>query len=193
MERSNAWALRVVPFEAQALEETSAASIVLALYDTERIPLTRYLVFLGMDMEASRDVVQDAFLKLHEHVAGGGDRSQLRAWLYRVAHNLAQNRRRGAHASRVEALDASEAARYADVTQLSPEAALLHRERDAALSQAMLNLSAARRECLVLRSQGFRYREIAGILDASISTVAEHVQKGIEQIKRDLEKGRTGL
>ncbi len=193
MHRYDAWALRAVSLESQSLEETPAAKVVLALYDTERIPLTRYLFFLGMDADTSRDLVHDAFLKLHEHVTGAGDRSQLRAWLYRVAHNLAQNRRRGLGGSRLQSLQASEAHQIATSDDPSPEDLVLGRERDAMLERAMHLLTPTRRECLLLRAQGFRYREIADITGTSTSTVAENVQKGIEQIKHELTKGSTGV
>ena len=189
MGRSDAWALPVVSCRANVLEgDSSASALVLALYDSERIPLTRYLLFLGMDAETSRDLLQEAFLRLHQHLLADGDRSELRAWLYRVSHNLAQNRRRAASSSRTEPLDSTSNAWAAAAPEPSPEAALLRGERDHALTVAMQRLSQTRRECLVLRSAGFRYREIAGILDTSTSTVAEHVQKGIQQLRQELEQ-----
>jgi len=37
--------------------------------------------------------------------------------------------------------------------------------------------------CLVLRSQGLKYREIAEALNLSVSTVGENVQRGLEKLK----------
>ncbi len=40
----------------------------LDLYDREQTPLKRYLAMLGVDPETARDIVQESFLKLHEHL-----------------------------------------------------------------------------------------------------------------------------
>ena len=62
------------------------------LYRELRKPLLRYLVCLGLSTDEAEDVVQDAFLSLHKHLASGGAQENIRSWLYRVAHNGARNR-----------------------------------------------------------------------------------------------------
>ena len=65
----------------------------------------------------------------------------------------------------------------------SPESLVLNRERNEKLRLAIGALSGPQRECLVLRAQGMKYREIAAVLDLSISAVAENVQRGLEKLK----------
>jgi DNA-directed RNA polymerase specialized sigma24 family protein len=36
---------------------------------------------------------------------------------------------------------------------------------------------------LALRAEGFKYREIADVLELSTSTVGENVQRGLEKLK----------
>src|ERR1700719_3003124 len=62
------------------------------LYSELRKPLLRYLVCLGLSSDEAQDVVQDAFLILHRHLASGGPQENIRGWLFRVAHNRARNR-----------------------------------------------------------------------------------------------------
>src|ERR1700730_5379033 len=62
------------------------------LYRELRKPLLRYLVCLGISADEAQDVVQDAFLSLHRHLAADGSRENIRSWLFRVAHNAARNR-----------------------------------------------------------------------------------------------------
>ena len=62
------------------------------LYRELRKPLLRYLVCLGLSSDEAQDVVQDAFLSLHRHLASGGSQENIRGWLFRVAHNQARNR-----------------------------------------------------------------------------------------------------
>ena len=42
--------------------------------------------------DEAQDVVQDAFLSLHRHLASGGSQENIRGWVFRVAHNQARNR-----------------------------------------------------------------------------------------------------
>lgn len=167
---------------AEYLEDTSHRGVVLDYYDREQLSIRRYLLFLGLDQESCREVVQETFLKLHEHLLAGGDRTNLRAWLYRVAHNLARNSQTLSHASRTEPLgDAMKSAIPGGAE--SVEESLLAKERINRVNRAMDQLSPAQRECLILRSQGLKYREIAGILNLSTSTVGENIQRGLDKLR----------
>lgn len=157
--------------------------VVLAHYDREQLALRRYLLFLGMDIDSARETVQETFLRLHQHLLANGDRTNLRAWLYRVAHNLARNAQSAFHSSKTEPLPEPSGAADPVANLVSVEDELLAREQLSRLREGLSQLSTAQRECLVLRSQGFKYREIAEVLNLSISTVAENVQRGLGKLK----------
>jgi RNA polymerase sigma-70 factor (ECF subfamily) len=170
-------------WESEYLEDTSLRQTVLDYYDREHASLLRYVIFLGVDPETAREIVQDCFLKLHEHLRAGSDTSQLRAWLYRVAHNLARNARASASATKTSPLvDLSPSAEPQSL-EITPEQELLERERLRRLRRSIDGLSVAQRECLVLRSQGLKYREIAQVLNLSVSAVAENVQRALSRLK----------
>ena len=78
-----------VPCKTGSVEIGNHSRILLDLYDREQTPLKRYVAMLGIDAETARDIVQEGFLKLHEHLLAGGDQANLRAWLYRVVDNNA--------------------------------------------------------------------------------------------------------
>src|SRR5271167_3968348 len=65
-----------------------------ALYRELRKPLLRYLAGLGLSSEEAQDVVQDAFLSMHKHLAAGGSQENIRSWLFRVAHKRPNNSRK---------------------------------------------------------------------------------------------------
>jgi len=167
-------------------KDASSVDLVLQHYDSEQLPLRRYLIFLGIDAETASEIVQECFLRLHEHLMRGGDQSQLRAWLYRVGHNLVRNAQSAFHSAKTD--------RFADMTELnslaakekSAEEELLAKEQVSTFHHAMSQLSAAQRDCLVLRAQGLKYREIAEALKLSVSTVAENVQRGLERLKESM-------
>jgi RNA polymerase sigma-70 factor, ECF subfamily len=163
------------------VEESSLERLVLEHYDRDRVPLERYLCFFGIEAEAVRDIIQEAFLKLHQHLLAGGDAQHLRAWLYRVAHNLALNTRSAAYVRKTGRLPET----MDPVTPMaSPEQMLLDRERDANLREAVAALSPTQRECIVLRAQGFKYREIADVLQLSTSAAAENIQRAIGLLRK---------
>lgn len=170
-------------WKADYLEDVSVRRLVVEHYDREGVPLRRYLQFLGIDPETAREIAHESFLKLHQHLLAGGDRTNLRAWLYRVAHNLGRNTQTAFRSSRTDLL--------ADVTvagdpashAASPEEQLLSEERSRMVREAMHRLSAAQRDCLVLRAQGLKYREIAEVLNLAVSTVGENVQRGLDKLK----------
>lgn len=183
MDPADILALPGATFETEYLEDISLRRLLIEHYDQEQIPLRRYLALLGLDDDTARELVQETFLKLHQHLLGGGDRRNLRAWLYRVAHNLARNAQSAFRTSKTDPLPDVLAARELSSTDTSIEDELLARERAERLRQAMEQLSAAQKECLVLRAQGFKYREIADVLNISVSTVGENVQRGLEKLK----------
>ena len=185
MDSSETLALPKAGCAPQYLEDTSLRRLVLDLYDQEHIAIRRYLIFLGLGSDAAQEIVQDAFLKLHEHLLANGDRRNLRAWLYRVAHNLGRNAQTSARVTKTHALDEGVRA-HVRANLSSVEEQLLEAERNARVREAINGLSAAQRECLVLRAQGLKYREIAEALNLSISTVGENVQRGLEKLKECL-------
>jgi RNA polymerase sigma-70 factor (ECF subfamily) len=109
-----------------------------------------------------------------------------RAWVFRVAHNLAIDEQR-----RVRAREAHEyPTDAADLAFLFPDPApsaeheLLRRERHDWLRAAMQGLSAQERRCLFLRAQGLRYREIGEVLDIRIPTVVTFLTRAIQKLTK---------
>jgi RNA polymerase sigma-70 factor, ECF subfamily len=149
------------------------------LYRELRKPLLRYLVCLGLSRDEAQDVVQDAFVSLQRHLAANGSQESIKSWLYRVAHNQARNRQKS-YARRFAApLDAGvEAIPDRD----TPERKVLAKEKFERLEKAMRSLSDTERECLLLRSSGLRYREIAQVLGIATSTVGDTVDRAIKKL-----------
>jgi len=149
------------------------------LYQELREPLVRYLVCLGMSFDEAQDVVQDAFVSLQRHLSSGGSKENIRAWLFRVAHNRARNHQTS-YERRFRAPLDSEVEAIAD--QASPERAVLEKEKARQLGNAIRTLTDAERECLLLRAGGLRYREMSEILQIPISSVSDTVERAIKKL-----------
>lgn len=179
-------ALRTAAWDSDEVEDAAGTRQILDLYDSEQVSLRRYLMYRGVDGESAAEAVQESFLRLHQHLLAGGERTNLRAWLYRVAHNLGRNTQSAARVSRTIPLPEEGSPAVASDPGASAEEQLLAREKELQFRRALSSLSPAQRSCLALRSQGLKYREIAGALGLSTSTVAENVQRGLEKLKESL-------
>src|SRR4051794_13312512 len=175
MEQADSLSLPSATWETKYLEDVKLRRLVLELYDREHVALRRYLSFLGVEVETGQEIVQETFLKLHQHLLDGGDQSNLRAWLYRVAHNLARNWQKSFRTSKTDFLSDVTAAGDPPASTASAEDKLLAAEQMKRFREALRQLSPAQRECLALRAQGMKYREIAEVLDLSVSAVGENI------------------
>jgi len=157
-------------------------SVLSALFDELRAPLFRYLfAMLGSAAEAE-DVAQECFLRLFVELRNGKKVGNPKAWLFRVGHRIVLDRWRSAPAE--QSLEDSPAD-VADDRQISSEENLLQQERLQLMRAAMNRLSTQQRLCLHLRTECFRYREIAEILGISESTVCENIRRGLTRLIKD--------
>src|SRR5271156_1419397 len=129
--------LPLARFAADSCEATT-------LYRELRKPLLRYLVCLGFSADEAQDVVQDAFVSLHRHLAAGGSQENIRSWLFRVAHNRARN-----HQNRYDRrFSAPLDERIESIPdQATPERAVLEKEKFLRLGNAIRTLTEPEREC----------------------------------------------
>lgn len=151
------------------------------LYVTAFAGAVRYLVMSGVPGEAAAEAVQDAFLGLYQAWRKGEKIREPRAWVYRVARNAALNSLRAQ--SRQTVLP-DEWESHLTSGEASAETRAIEAERMEGFREALQGLSERQRLCLELRAQGMRYREIAAVLDIQISTAAEYVRRGIEELRK---------
>lgn len=160
-----------------------ARRIVLLLFDAHRGGVRRYVRALGVSDRDGDDVVQEVFLALFDHVARGRDRSNLRGWIFRVAHNLAL-RHRAREGRRRRLLTLFGPRRLVEATPPTPEDHYLQGQRQARLLAVVDALPARERRCLQLRAEGLRYREIARVLGISLGSVANTLARGLARLRR---------
>lgn len=161
---------------------------VVALFDDLRACLLRYLLSFSLSVVDSEDLLQDAFLALFHHLKQDKSRENLRGWLFRVAHNLALKHLRSQQSATVF----SESVVFPERSLISPDLNPEDQCLAAQMSERVLRVVAALPEqtrcCLQLRAEGFRYREIAEVLDVSLGSVAARLAEAVARIARAVER-----
>ncbi len=154
---------------------------VVRLYEETRGDVYHYLLRLGLNPSQAQEGAQEVFLRLHSALQRGESIDYPRAWVFRVAHNLAITEHRVG--DRWTTLDAGLEAALTDRGP-GPEARVLQRERAARLAEALAELSPQQRRCLYLRAEGLRYREIAEAIGVRVSTVSQFLTRAISRLRR---------
>jgi len=155
---------------------------VTGYFEQLRDPVYRYVVAAFGNSAQAEDVIQEAFLQLYRCLHAGQSIGNARAWIFRVAHNLAVNQIKSQQF--ITPLDDDT---WAEVRRLyrdsspTPEQKLIQQEKFDRLRIAVASLTAPERQCLHLRTKGFRYREIAKILGMGTTTVAETLYPVIDK------------
>src|SRR5215813_11204692 len=139
---------------------------IVGLFDQTRGRLLRYALSFGLPAADAEEIVQDVFLALYQHLSGGKSRDGLRGWLFRVTHNLSLKRRLAISrmAGEPMTVNCADKCNLVADPQPNPEDQLAFRQRRDRLRSVMDALPEIDRECLYLRSEGIRYREIADVL-----------------------------
>ena len=168
--------------ERRARLEREASRIVAGHFEALGHKISRYVQSLGVAAGDVDDVLQEVFLALFRHVAGGGPRTHVRGWVFRVAHNLGMRQLRSEHRLRSKAVESRHL--RANIAPRDPEEQLLDGLRQKQLLAVFAALPEKDRQCLALRLEGLRYREIGEALGISLGTVANSVARSLEKLER---------
>lgn len=155
-------------------------------------PLLAFVISLTGSESGAEDLAQEVFIRTWAHREGWDDRGSPRAYLYRIARNLALNARRDGRSAhrRLAPLPAvatsrngADRARRAD----HPEHRFAVRTLEADIKRAVNALPPRRREVFTLaRFQGLSHREIAETLGIAPQTVANHMRLALEELREAL-------
>lgn len=140
----------------------------------------RYLRGMGCEHGIAEEITQETFLRLYRAMQTTAGVNDERAWAFRVARNLYVDSRRESQRYRKD--DGGVEERGPADSGLDPEQIMLHREREQRIEAAVLELPELHRECMHLRAQGLRYREIAVALDISLSAAVEYIRSAVKRL-----------
>lgn len=155
-----------------------------ALVGAHSAAIYGYLWRLLRDCDDAEDALQDTFLRAYRGQGRLDGHTNPRAWLYRIATNVARTRlkQRGREALRTVALDPELAAAGHGPAEQASHNALL-----AAVAAAVDALPHHQRAALILRQyQGLDYDQVAAILECSPESARASVYQGMKKLRMEV-------
>ena len=160
------------------------------LYERYMEQIFRYLYYQTADQHEAEDLTETVFLKAWQALP----RSRkpivnLRAWLYRLAHNLVIDRRRTR--KQVAAIDDHP---HLTDPAVSPEQALQSKEASQALADRLSQLKPQSRQVLICRFvNDLSHSETAEIMGLKENHVRVLQFRALQEMRRRLEKDPSSL
>jgi len=142
--------------------------------------LYRYLDRLTGDPEQAADLAQETFVRLYHRGSLPDDTA---AWVITVAMNLFRNDQ-SSRSRRMRLLTGARGEQVQGDPSISPMDATLAEESRRQVRAAIDQMPERERRMLLLRAEGYSYREIAGALElneASVGTLLARAQRTFRQ------------
>ncbi|OKH88243.1 RNA polymerase sigma factor [Thalassospira sp. TSL5-1] len=165
------------------------ASVLIRIFQENYDNLLRFLTRrMGGDAQRAADIAQDTYLRLAAAPVSDGKIDNPRAYVYRVAGNLAIDwmRREKRHFASSQS-DAGQVPEQVEDPKPSPEMTVMGRQQLALIDRALDRLPEnPRRALLMFRMDGFSHARIAQELGVSESMVAKYIARALQQCRDEL-------
>lgn len=145
--------------------------------------LIRYVETFVKDRETARDIVQDSFMKLHQH-SDQPTAKGLKPWMYRVCRNAAiDHLRKEKRMTKTEIQESQILAK----TKTNPAETIEQQDTFRVVMSEVAMLSSNQQEVLRLKFQsGFSYQEIADVTGLKLSNVGVLLHTAISKLREKL-------
>jgi|SRR3989344_888814 len=150
-------------------------------YDAYGEAIFRYCLFRVFDRERAKDLMQETFTRTWEYLEKGKEVENMRAFLYKVAHNLCVN-----EFIRPKAYSLDEMKEKIDFDPKDDKTVSLERDAEVVLLvEKMRLLSKDERDLLTMRYvDDLAVSEIAQLLDMIPNTVSVKIRRAEESLKK---------
>jgi RNA polymerase sigma-70 factor, ECF subfamily len=163
------------------LTKDDSAQIVAALYDSHYSSLVRYAWRAAGTVDAAEELVQEAFLQLHQALRSGREVRNPAAWTFIAVRNAIYRRIR-------EHRDRPVELQPADVLDSYPAPVPQADAHPDELGHLFQLLSRREEEVLLLRLTSLKYEEIAAELGIGAKAVSTLLSRAVQKLRRALER-----
>lgn len=161
--------------------------------------LRRHLQRFVRDKDTIEDLLQEVFLRVWTHAEQWNGSGSCKAWLFRIATNLALNTLRSSQRHPQQPLDliqrafddedAEDETRLpawmVDLATLEPDEAIVQAERYEQLQRVIGTLPEEKRAVFrLIREEGMEISEVAGILGIPVGTVKSRLHYATKHVAR---------
>jgi RNA polymerase sigma factor (sigma-70 family) len=156
-----------------------------ATFDELYPPLVRYCHRLTGDSDVAEDVAQEALVRLFTHEVDGPTPA-LRVWAFKTATHLVRDRYR-VEENRKRLLQANP---VSPTPTERPDRRLERKEERERVRSALEALSPRDREILLMRYEGFSYKDVAeavGVASTSVGTLLARAERRLASALADME------
>ena len=164
------------------------------LYDLFASGAYRLCYSLLMNEQDAEDILQESFVYAFKNLHRfDPKKASFKTWLYTIAVSRCRNTYRR---KRFLTVDISQLLGFELKAPPSeaPEAAIIRRDAEEAIKDALVDLSPRLREAIILRyGQGLTYREIAEVMGCPQKTAESRVRLGHQRLKQTLQPVGHGL
>lgn len=156
-----------------------------ALVDRYQHRLLNFIYRTVGDRERSEDLVQEAFIRVHRHIARFDHSKKFSTWIYTIASNLAKNELRNRsrnplvlYQTLTSSWDDDERPLEFEDSSMRPDDMYRKRHIRSLVEQTVAQLPEHHREVFVLRElEGKSYEEIADITHCNLGTVKSRLNR----------------
>ncbi len=148
--------------------------------------LFRYCYFKTLNRDEAKDMLQETFVKTWEYIRNGGEVVNMKAFLFRTAHNIVIDHYRKKKSVSLDDLFEQGFDRSTDTDTAQD----LENQIDGAQALKLLDkIPDSYREVIFMQYvQGLSVKEIAEVLGESPNNISVKIHRGLEKIKQIYKK-----
>lgn len=159
----------------QDIREVDLDNIITGIMKSYGTELSILAYSYVKDVEVSKDIIQNVFIKCYTHYHTFEKRSSIKTWLYRITINQCKDYLKSQYIRRMFLQNST----MKQASYHTPETITIDKLDDEQVVAEIMSLSKKYREVLILRYiHELESREIAEVLSVSVETVKTRIRRG---------------